>query len=59
MIGIDDVRVAAGRLAGVAHRTPVLRSATLDTWTGGELLLKAEHLQRMGVRSSSVVPTTR
>jgi threonine dehydratase len=48
MIGIDDVRAAAARLAGVAHRTPVLRSATLDAWTGAALHLKAEHLQRMG-----------
>ena len=48
MIGIEDVRAAARRLDGVAHRTPVLRSSTLDAWTGGELLLKAEHLQRMG-----------
>jgi threonine dehydratase len=48
MITLDDVRRAAERLDGVAHRTPVLRSATLDRWTGGELLLKAEHLQRMG-----------
>jgi threonine dehydratase len=48
MIGIEDVRAAAARLDGVAHRTPVLRSRTLDAMTGGELLLKAEHLQRMG-----------
>jgi threo-3-hydroxy-L-aspartate ammonia-lyase len=48
VIGIEDVRTAAARLAGVAHRTPVLRSATLDAWTGAELLLKAEHLQRGG-----------
>jgi threonine dehydratase len=48
MISLDDVRAAAMRLEGVAHRTPVLRSRTLDAWTGGELLLKAEHLQRMG-----------
>ncbi len=48
MIGINDVRVAASRLDGVAHRTPVLRSHTLDAWTGGELLIKAENLQRMG-----------
>jgi threonine dehydratase len=48
MIGLNDVRAAADRLAGVAHRTPVLRSRTIDAWTGGELLLKAEHLQRMG-----------
>jgi threo-3-hydroxy-L-aspartate ammonia-lyase len=48
MIGIEDVRRAAARLDGVAHRTPVLRSATLDEWTGGQVLLKAENLQRMG-----------
>lgn len=48
MIGIADVRVAASRLEGVAHRTPVLRSRTLDALTGGTLLLKAENLQRMG-----------
>ena len=48
MIGIEDVRAAARRLDGVAHRTPVLRSATLDALVGGEVLLKAEHLQRMG-----------
>jgi len=48
MIGIEDVRAAAVRLDGVAHRTPVLRSRTLDAWTGGELLIKAENLQRMG-----------
>ncbi len=48
MIQLEDVRTAAARLEGVAIRTPVLRSTTLDTWTGGELLLKAEHLQRMG-----------
>lgn len=48
MIGIDDVRAAAARLAGVAHRTPVLRSETLDAWSGARLLLKAEHLQRGG-----------
>jgi len=48
MIGIDDVTEAAARLDGVAHRTPVLRSRTVDAWTGGQVLLKAEHLQRMG-----------
>jgi threonine dehydratase len=48
MIELIDVRAAAVRLEGVAHRTPVLRSHTLDRWTGGEVLLKAENLQRMG-----------
>lgn len=44
----DSVRRAAGRLAGVAHRTPVLRSATADTLTGAQLFFKCENLQRMG-----------
>ncbi len=47
-VSIDDVEAAAGRLAGVAHRTPVLRSRTLDERTGGRLHLKAENLQRIG-----------
>jgi threo-3-hydroxy-L-aspartate ammonia-lyase len=42
------VRRAAARLAGVAHRTPVLTSRDLDARTGGSLHLKAEHLQRVG-----------
>lgn len=48
MLNFDDVRAAAARLAGVAHRTPVLRSRTLDALLGCEVLLKAENLQRMG-----------
>ena len=47
-IGIEDVRAAAGRLAGVAHRTPVLRSTALDALTGGTVFLKAECFQRVG-----------
>ena len=47
-IGIDDVRAAAGRLDGVAHRTPVLRSRHLDARVGARIHLKAEHLQRVG-----------
>lgn len=43
-----DVQAAAGRLAGVAHRTPVLTSRTLDERTGATVFLKAENLQRMG-----------
>jgi threonine ammonia-lyase medium form len=43
-----DVREAAGRLEGVAHRTPVVRSRTLDELTGREVLVKAECLQRSG-----------
>jgi len=47
-VTLDDVRAAAGRLAGVAHRTPVLTSHTLDELTGARIFLKAENLQRMG-----------
>ncbi|MCK1821727.1 pyridoxal-phosphate dependent enzyme [Streptomyces sp. XM83C] len=47
-ITLDDVRDAASRLAGVAHRTPVLRSRTLDALVGAEVHLKCENFQRMG-----------
>jgi threonine dehydratase len=45
---IEDVRRAAARLAGVAHRTPVVRSRTLDERLGARVALKAEGLQRVG-----------
>ncbi|MDX3311686.1 pyridoxal-phosphate dependent enzyme [Streptomyces sp. NPDC054884] len=47
-ITLDDVRDAAARLKGVAHRTPVLRSSTLDRIVGAEILLKCENFQRVG-----------
>ncbi|CAA9508674.1 MAG: L-threo-3-hydroxyaspartate ammonia-lyase, partial [uncultured Solirubrobacteraceae bacterium] len=44
-----DVEAAAARLAGVVHRTPVLRSRTLDSVVGAAALhLKAEGYQRTG-----------
>lgn len=43
-----DVRAAAGRLEGIAHRTPVLTSRTLDAELGARVFLKAENLQRIG-----------
>jgi threonine dehydratase len=48
MINLDDIRAAASRLAGVAYRTPLIRSVALDELTGGKVLLKAENLQRVG-----------
>lgn len=48
MLTLDDVEAAARRLEGVAHRTPVLTSKTLDERTGATVFLKAEHLQRGG-----------
>ncbi len=47
-IDLDDVRRAAARLAGVAHRTPVVTSRTLDERVGARVFLKAENLQRIG-----------
>jgi threonine dehydratase len=47
-ISLDDVRAAAARLDGVAHRTPVLRSRALDARVGAPVALKAENLQRAG-----------
>ena len=47
-ISLEDVDRAAGRLLGVAHRTPVLTSRTLNERVGGEVFLKAENFQRMG-----------
>ena len=47
-VTLEDVRDAAARLAGVAHRTPVLRSRTLDGLVGAEVYVKCENLQRVG-----------
>jgi threonine dehydratase len=44
----EDVRAAARRLHGHAHRTPVLRSATLEQRLGAQLFFKCENFQRMG-----------
>ncbi|MEZ5231871.1 MAG: pyridoxal-phosphate dependent enzyme [Acidimicrobiales bacterium] len=43
-----DVDAAARRLAGVAHRTPVLHATHLDELSGAEVFIKAECFQRTG-----------
>ncbi len=43
-----DVIAAAERLEGVAHRTPVFTSRTLDAETGAQVFIKCENLQRAG-----------
>jgi threonine dehydratase len=50
MSGVDRgaVQEAAVRIAPFVHRTPVLRSHSLDEWIGAEVFVKAEHLQRVG-----------
>ena len=44
----DDLRAAAQRLQGIAHRTPVLRSTSADESTGAQVFFKCENLQRTG-----------
>jgi threonine dehydratase len=48
LLTLEDIRAAARRLDGIAHRTPVLTSRTLDARTGGRIFLKCENFQRMG-----------
>ena len=47
-IGLTDIEAAAKRLDGVAHRTPVFTSRTLDDRVGATVFLKAESFQRTG-----------
>ena len=48
VIDLEDVERAAERLRGVAHRTPVLTSRTLDERVAAQVHLKAECFQRGG-----------
>src|SRR3977135_585854 len=47
-VGYADVASAAERLAGHAHRTPVMTSHTVDKRTGAQVFFKCENFQRMG-----------
>jgi len=47
-ITFGDVQDAAQRLAGVAHRTPIATSRTLDERVGAQVFGKCENLQRAG-----------
>jgi threonine dehydratase len=46
-IDFDEVHQAAGRLADVAQRTPVLRSGQADECTGAQVFFMCENTQRM------------
>ncbi len=48
MIDADDIARAAGRLRGVARRTPVITSRHLDEVSGATVFLKVEIFQRTG-----------
>ncbi len=44
----EDVQAAAARIAGHAHRTPVMSRASIDAAVGATLFFKCENLQRSG-----------
>ena len=43
-----DIQAAAARIAGIAHRTPVLTSRTANARTNAQLFFKCENYQRTG-----------
>jgi threo-3-hydroxy-L-aspartate ammonia-lyase len=47
-VSFEDVAAASRRIAGHAHRTPVLRSRTADGRVGAEVFFKCENFQRVG-----------
>ena len=47
-VSYADVAAAAARIAGHAHRTPVLTSRTVNARTGAEVFFKCENFQRIG-----------
>jgi threonine dehydratase len=48
LIELGDVEAAAERLRGIAHRTPMLTSRTLDGLVNGAVFVKPECFQRGG-----------
>ena len=48
MISVHDVEAAAGRLDGIAVRTPLVRNHELDEVAGGSVFVKPECLQVTG-----------
>lgn len=47
-VDLSDIQQAAQRIAGHAHRTPVMTCTTLDRMAGRALFFKCEHLQKVG-----------
>jgi len=47
-VTFGDIAAAHERIRAEAHRTPVLRSATVNALTGASVFFKPENLQRMG-----------
>ncbi len=47
-VNLAEIQEAAGRIAGLAHRTPVVTCATLDRLAGRSLFFKCENWQKVG-----------
>ncbi|MCA9285439.1 MAG: pyridoxal-phosphate dependent enzyme [Phycisphaerales bacterium] len=47
-VALADVRAAAGRIRGLAHRTPVMTCAAIDAIAGRNLFFKCELFQKVG-----------
>src|SRR2546425_1223789 len=43
-----DIEAAAAQLSGIAHRTPIVTSRTVDARTGAHVFFKCENVQRAG-----------
>ena len=48
MIDLADIQAARGRVAGLIHRTPLVRSSTLSERAGTNVYLKLELFQKTG-----------
>ena len=44
----DKIIAASERLKGIANKTPVFTSTTLNRLVGGEIFLKCENFQKVG-----------
>ncbi|MBH8573259.1 threo-3-hydroxy-L-aspartate ammonia-lyase [Nostocaceae cyanobacterium CENA369] len=47
-VTITDIQAAQARIAGIAHRTPVLTSRTVNDRTNSQVFFKCENFQRTG-----------
>jgi threonine dehydratase/serine racemase len=47
-VEIEDIHAAANRIEGLAHRTPMMTSQTLNRLAGKSLFFKCENLQKGG-----------
>ena len=47
-VTLDDIRAAADRIKGIARRTPVVESGSVNRRVGKRVFLKCENMQRGG-----------